>query len=90
MSASAGLRRLYRVNTVPYTLRARRLSSRSKKPVSAAAPMGIAGAADLAAEGDRRMQVTEYDAGGFEVQGDVYIPCSIVISVSYLTQSLLW
>lgn len=35
------------------------------------------------------MQVTEYDAGGFEVQGDVYIPCSIVISAPCLTHSLL-
>ncbi|KAJ8598730.1 hypothetical protein CTAYLR_010226 [Chrysophaeum taylorii] len=36
------------------------------------------GAADLGGE-ERRMQVTEYDVGGFELQSDVYVPSSIVL-----------
>lgn len=49
-----------------------------KQAASASGPLGIAGAAELSGD-DRRMQVTEYDDGGFEVQGDVYIPSSIAL-----------
>mmetsp|Transcript_7454 Transcript_7454/g.19394 ORF Transcript_7454/g.19394 Transcript_7454/m.19394 type:complete len:158 (-) Transcript_7454:67-540(-) len=40
--------------------------------------MGFMGAADLGS-GERTIKVTEYDNGGFEVRGDVYLPSSIVL-----------
>mmetsp|Transcript_10716 Transcript_10716/g.35490 ORF Transcript_10716/g.35490 Transcript_10716/m.35490 type:complete len:171 (+) Transcript_10716:172-684(+) len=42
------------------------------------APLGMLGAAELGG-GDSRVQVTEYDSGGFEIGGDIYLPSSIVL-----------
>ena len=44
-------------------------------------PLGAVGAANLGGSDTEssRVQITEFDAGGFELGGDMYIPSSIVV-----------
>lgn len=57
------------------------LARQAEDEFASKGPLGILGASSVTSVGEERppMQITEYDAGGFMVSGDVWVPSSVAL-----------